>query len=121
MLVSTKKGDFVFQSVDDVIDFINKMEAQEKGEIWISGEQPYPCIAVCINGNFAAINYFQNDTGDLWLSYHPENQIEVTFKADGEDWKPDANAVITINDAFLCIREFLGSYKKPACIQWQEL
>lgn len=36
--VSTNKGDFVFQSVDDVIKFV-QAAAQEKGGIWISGEE----------------------------------------------------------------------------------
>lgn len=119
-MISTSKGDLTFQSAEDVIKFI-QAEAQENYDIWISGEQPYPCIAVCINGEYAAINYFQNDTGDMWLSYNDKNQKEVTFIADGNEWEPDADAVITLNDAFSCIREFLDTYERPACIQWQEL
>ena len=111
-IISTSKGDFTFQSTEHVI---------ENNDIWISGEQPYPCIAVCINGEYAAVNFFQNDTGDIWLSYNDKNQKEVTFIADGNEWKPDADAIITLSDAFSCIREFLETYERPVCIQWQEL
>lgn len=119
-VISTNRGDFTFQSADDVIEFI-QTSAQENKDIWISGEQPYPCMAICINGQYAAINFFQNDTGEMWLSFNEKNQEEVTFIAEGDEWKPDANAVITLSDAFSCIREFLNIYERPACIQWQEL
>ena len=119
-IVSTNRGDFTFQSADDVIKFVQEAE-QENNDIWISGEQPYPCMAVCINGEYAAVNFFQNDAGEMWLSYNDKNQKEVTFIAAGDPWEPDANAIITLSDAFLCIREFLDTYERPACIQWQEL
>ena len=57
-IVSTNKGDFTFQSPEDAIKFI-RTAAQEHNDMWISGEQPYPCIAVCINGEYAAVNFFQ--------------------------------------------------------------
>lgn len=119
-IISTNKGDFTFQSADDVIKFI-RTSAQENSDIWISGEQPYPCIAICINGEYAAVNFFQNDTGDMWLSYNDNNQKEITFIAGGDEWKPEVDVIIALNDAFSCIREFLDTYERPTCIQWQEL
>lgn len=121
-IISTNKGDFTFQSTEDAIKFIQTVtHEQENSDIWIRGEQPYPCIAVCINGEYAAVNFFQNDTGDVCLSYNDKNQKEVTFIADGSEWKPDADAIISLNDAFSCIREFLDTYERPIYIQWQEL
>lgn len=121
-IISTNKGSFTFQSAEDAIKFIQTVtHEQENSDIWISGEQPYPCIAVCINGEYAAVNFFQNDTGDVWLSYNDKNQKEVTFIADGNDWKPNADAIISLNDAISCIREFLDTYERPFYIQWQEL
>lgn len=58
IVVSTDKGNLSFQSVDDVLKFV-QTSAQENIELWISGKQPYPCISVCISGEYAAINYFQ--------------------------------------------------------------
>lgn len=39
-IISTNRGDFTFQSADDVINFI-RTEAQENNDIWISGKQQY--------------------------------------------------------------------------------
>ena len=83
-IVSTNRGDFTLQSADDVLKFI-RTSAQENNDIWISGEQPYPCIAICINGEYAAVNFFQNDAGEMWLSYNDKNQKEVTFIAAGDE------------------------------------
>ena len=118
--ISTYRGDYTFQSADDVINFI-RTAAPENNDVWISGEQPYPCIAVCINGEYAAVNFFQNDTGEMWLSYNDKNQKEVTFMAGGDEWSPDVDAIIALNDAFSCIREFLDTLERPSCIQWQKL
>lgn len=118
--ISTNKGDFIFQSADDAIRFV-RTAVQENSDIWISGEQPYPCIAVCINGEYAAVNFFQNGAGEMWLSYNENNQKEVTFIVEGNIWSPDANAIIDLNDAVSCIGEFLDTYERPNCIQWQEL
>lgn len=120
IVVSTDTGDFSFQSVDDVLRFI-QTSVQENIELWISGKQSYPCISVCINGEYAAIYYFQNDIGDMWLSYNEGNQEEVTFTVAGEEWTPDVNAIISLNSAFSCINEFCATYERPSCIQWQEL
>ena len=106
--ISTYRGDYTFQSADDVINFI-RTAVSENNDVWISGEQPYPCIAVCINGEYAAVNFFQNDTGEMWLSYNDKNQKEVTFMAGGDEWSPDVDAIIALKDAFSCIREFLDT------------
>lgn len=119
-IISTNKGDFIFQSVEDAMEFV-QTAAQKKGDLWVSGNNEYPCLAVCTNGQYAAVNFFQNDTGDVWLSYNDKNRKEVTFIADGAEWCPVADAVISLNDAFLCIREFLCTGERPSCVQWQEL
>ena len=119
-IISTNRGDFIFRSADDAIKFV-QTAPQEESDIWISGEQPYPCLSVCINGKYAAVHFFQNDEGDMWLSYNDKNQKEVTFIAGGDEWKPDVNAIISLPEVFSCIKEFLDTYERPTCIQWQEL
>lgn len=119
-IVSTNKGDFIFQSADEAIKLV-QAASQEANDIWISGEQPYPCISACINGNYAAVHFFRNDAGEMWLSYHGKKQEEVAFIAGGEEWKPDVSAIIDLNDMYSCIKEFLDTYERPTCIQWQEL
>lgn len=120
IVVSTSKGDFSFQSEYDVLKFI-QTTAQENGEIWVSGKEAYPCMAVCINGKYATVNYFQNDVGNMWLSYNEKNQEKVIFMAGGEEWGPDVHAIISIKSAFSCVREFCTTYERPSCIQWQEI
>ena len=119
-IISTNRGDFIFRSADDAIKFVQAVP-QEESDIWISGEQPYPCISVCINGKYAAVHFFPNDEGGTWLSYNDKNQKEVTFIAGGDEWKPDVNAIISLPEVFSCIKEFLDTYGRPTCIQWQEL
>ena len=119
-IISTNKGDFIFRSADDAIKFV-QAAPQEESDIWIGGGQPYPCLSVCINGKYAAVHFFQNDEGDMWLSYNDKNQKEVTFIAGGDEWKPDVNAIISLTEVFSCIKEFLDTYERPTCIQWQEL
>lgn len=122
-IVSTNSGNFTFQSTDEVIEFI-RTTAQENKDMWISGEQPYPCIAVCINGEYAAVNFFRNEADRVWVSYNDKNTKEVTFDCfvtAGSEWIAAADSVIALNDAFSCIREFLDTYERPTCIQWLEL
>ncbi len=119
-IVSTEKGDFNFYTIDDVLNFAYSA-AHENNEIWIRSEQANQYMAVCINGEYAAINYFENDTGDMWLSYNDENREKVTFIAAGEEWEPDVSAVISLKNAFTCIMEFCTALEKPYCIKWQNL
>lgn len=120
MLVSTSNGDFQFQSVQEVISFLSDFEDKTE-ELWISNVEEYPCLAIAIKNGYAAVNYFEGENGDMFLSFNDSNDKEVTFIAGGEEWTPDANAVISFDMAISCIKEFLITYKKPQCIQWQEL
>jgi len=118
--ITTNRGDFAFQSVDEAIQII-QTTVLDKDDFWVSGEEAYPSLAVFTNGQYAAVTFFQNDTGDMWLSYNEKNLDEIVFTCEGAEYCPTADAVISRNDAFLCIREFLSAYERPSCIQWQEL
>lgn len=60
--VSTYKGDYTFQSADDVIKFV-QTAAKEKDSIWVSGDAKYPCLSVCTNEPYAAINFLKVKRG----------------------------------------------------------
>lgn len=120
IFISIYQGTFEFQSVDDAMKFV-QTAAKKKDTLWVTGDELYPCLAVCTNEPYAAVNFIQADMGDIWLSYNENNQKEVVFLADGVEWCPSANAVVPLNDAILCIREFLSTHERPSCIQWQEL
>ncbi|MDE6313367.1 MAG: hypothetical protein K2M46_07055 [Lachnospiraceae bacterium] len=116
MMINTSRGSFECKTVRETLAHLQSGE-----EIWISGNEPYPCLAVVINDDFAAVHYFENEDGAMWLSFNEKNDKEVTFIAGGEQWTPEAEAVITLDKAALCIKEFGTTYQRPSCIQWQEL
>ena len=118
--ISIGKDNFEIHSVDQALQIIKNAMLDEK-EIWISGDNVYPSMAICLNGEYAAITYFQSEDGEMWLSYNENNQKLVTFLAGGEEWIPEPNAVIGINDMLSSVKEFLNSYERPTCICWQVL
>ena len=119
-IISTDKGDIAFQSKTQALEIIRELVKNEK-EIWVSGDSKNPCMAICINGEHAAITFFQDEDGGMWLSYNEDNTEAVPFTAGGEEWIPDADAVIGAEDMISCVDEFLDSYKRPECIRWQDL
>ena len=119
-LISTDKGDVSFDSVEEAVGIIRGIP-RDLSEAWISKDKPYPCLAICINGEYAAISYFPKEDGEMWLSYNAGNTKEVIFSAGGEEWKPDPYAVIDFEDAVKCVEEFLNTMEKPARIKWQQM
>jgi hypothetical protein len=119
-IISTDKGDITFQSKTQALEIIRELERNEK-EIWVSGDSKYPCMAICVNGEHAAVTFFQDEDSDMWLSYSEDNTEPVTFTAGGEEWIPDPDAVIGVDDMISCVDEFLNSYQRPECIRWQDL
>ena len=65
IFVSTTHGTFEFQSVDDAIKFV-QTAAKKKDTLWVhTGDELYPCLAVCTNEQYAAINFFKMIWGIL--------------------------------------------------------
>ncbi len=119
-LVTLNKGDFPFERISEALSIISS-KSEEKDEIWVNADTKNPCITVCTNGEFAAITYFENEDGDMWLSLNEDNQMEVVFIAGGEEWLPDPDVIISRTQAMDCVREFLETGKRPECIKWQNL
>lgn len=83
--INLGKNNIEFRSVDQALQIIKNAMLDEK-EIWIDGDNVYPSMAICLNGEYAAITYFQSEDGEMWLSYNENNQKVVTFLAGGEEW-----------------------------------
>ena len=50
--ISLEKNNIEFRSVDQALDIIKNAMSNEK-EIWISGNNVYPSMAICLNGEYA--------------------------------------------------------------------
>ena len=110
--ISLGKDNFEIHSGDQALQII-KNAMSDENEIWISGDNKYPSMAICLNGQYAAISYFQSEDGEMWLSYNENNHKVVTFLAGGEEWIPEPNAVIGIEDMLSCVKEFVDSFERP--------
>lgn len=113
MQISTENAAFSTSDPDLI-----ESTVRSSREIWISGREKYPCLALLTCGGNACVNYFGVDEGDMWMSRSESTQSAI-FLAGGEQWQSPADAVISIDEALQCVREFCGTLTRPACIKWQ--
>lgn len=120
MKLAANEGDFQYNTKEEIAKHICKSASLGMDDIWISGEEEYPCMAILINKEFACVNYFENENGDMCITFS-ENKKEVTFTAGGEEWEAPADTVISLEAAILCMEEFFDTMKRPECVKWQNL
>lgn len=113
MHISTENASFTTNDPDLI-----ESTLRSSREIWISGEDKYPCLTILTSGEKACVNYFGAEESDMWLSRSESTRSEV-FTAGGEKWESPADAVIGIDEALQCVREFCITLTRPACIKWQ--
>lgn len=124
--VATQQGDFIFRdsvmdNVQELVAFIRgRREAFPMDEFWINGEDAYPCLSLLTNGEYANVNYFLNETSNMWLSLGDLDK-EVTFLAAGVEWPAPADTVIPFETGIRCVEEFCHTLSRPTCIEWQDL
>ncbi len=124
--VATQQGDFIFQgsavdNVQELVTFIReRREAFPVDEFWISHEDAYPCLSLLTNGEYANLNYYLNETGNMWQSLGDLDK-EITFLAAGIEWPAPADTVIPFETAIGCVEEFCHTLSRPTGIEWQEL
>ena len=113
MHISTEDSDFFTDSTEQI-----ESAVRTSREIWISGREKYPCLALLTNGGNACVNYFGANEGDMWMSRSESTQSAI-FLAGGVEWEAPADAVISIDTALQCVREFCLTLTRPDCIKWQ--
>lgn len=118
MNVTTNKGDSICNSKEEIKKLMEAGKTQPD-EIWISGEDEYPCLVIMTNGEHACLHYIE-DEGDVRQSCGDSDE-EVTFLADDEEFTPPADAVVSFETAVLCMEEFYDTEECPECIEWEEL
>lgn len=123
MIVSTSKGDTICNSKEEIAEIIKCNSAFSGGdEIWIGGDDEYPCLSILVNGQYACIHYFEEEGGDMWQSYSDYDE-EVTFLegAGDREWTAPEDTIVSLEDALKCMEEFYDTMERPECIEWQEL
>lgn len=116
MNVTTQKGDTVLSSKEEIKKLMEAGKTQPD-EIWLSGEEEYPCLVIMIYGDYVYLNYFE-DEGDC-LQPCSELDEEVTFKIGDKEFMPDS--VVSFETAVACMEEFYDTGECPECIEWEEL
>ena len=116
------KGDVTCNSKKEIAEIIKcGSELPGGDDIWLGGNDEYPCMSILVNGQYACVHYFLNQDGDIWQSYSDFDR-EVTFLTDSsEEWTAPEYTIVSLEDALKCMEEFFDSKKRPECIEWQEL
>lgn len=120
MNISNCNGDFELHSWEDLEKQIKESSTYPFDDIWISGETEYPCLSILINELYTCVHYFHNNQGDMWQSIGYDNK-DIAFESNGEKLNMPADAVISLNLALKCAKQFFETYKKPTCIKWRSL
>lgn len=119
MNLGSIKGDFKYETKEEIAEHIKQSSVLPFDDIWISGEKEYPCLAILINGDYACVHYFEEE-GVIWQSYGDFSK-EMIFLAGGEEWEAPADTIVSIKSAVSCMEEFFDSMGKPKCIEWRKL
>ena len=120
MNIANCNGDFECCTWEEIEHLIRESSTNPYDDIWINGEEDYPCLAILINGNWACVHYFFNDEGDMWQSVGYGDK-DVTFVSNGDESDMPANSVISLEKAIECARQFYETHTQPSCIEWREL
>lgn len=120
MNVAKNDGDFVCQTLAELVALVMSSSQNPFDDIWISGENEYPCLAILLNGELSCVHYFLNGNGDMWQSAGDYDK-DTLFIAGSEEAEMPSDAVIGVEKAIECVEEFWLSCDRPTCIEWREL
>lgn len=121
MHIANSNGDFDLQLKQEIETMIRESAFNTCDDIWISGVDEFPALTLLVNGNYACVHYFINDTGDVWQSVGDCNQDIIFKTGDGNPEFAPIGATISLEKAIECMRLFFDNLQKPDCIQWREL
>lgn len=120
MKIAYSGGDYECFSWYELEKLMRKSALNPFDDIWISGDLEYPCLAILIHGNDACVHYFLNETGDMWQAVGHGSQ-DVAFVSNGEKSDMPANAVVSLEQAIACARQFFDDLDRPKCMEWRAL
>lgn len=120
MYIENCHGAFESHSWDLIRESILLSASNPLDDIWLNGDHDYPCLAILVNGNKTCIHYFLDSNGNMLQSIGYGN-TDVAFGTNGEKTIMPANAVISLDKAIECAKQFFDTGERPNCIEWRFL
>lgn len=120
MNIANCDGDFTCQAWEEIENLIIESSQHPFADIWLSGKTEYPCLAILVNGEYACVHYFLNDQGEMWQAVG-DGEKDVVFLSGGERSEMPADAVVSLERALECTKQFYETEERPDCIEWREL
>lgn len=123
MNIANNNGNFECDSWNEIENLIRQGSQNPFDDIWLSGNDEYPCLSILVNDKYACIHYFLNDQGDMWQSVgYGDMNIEFMSNNDYSTLAHmPANAVVSLETALECARQFYEIGNQPNSIEWREL
>ena len=91
---------------------------------WITGEEPFPALAILVRGELASVHFFPHDGHAGFQSRGTApSQHPVTFCCGSptELIQVPSESVVAFDDARLAAHEVLSSFAMPQSLRWFEL
>lgn len=115
LLVSCNSGDYSCASWIEVKNLIMQSQNDKYDDIWISGNDEYPCLSILINQKDTCIHYYLNNDGEMWQSVGnaDKNVLFVSNNDMSTLIEMSANTIVPLYKAIQCVKQF--------CIEWRKL
>lgn len=122
MIVSVDHDNIDCSNKEEFEKTIKEQLSKESAEVWISlngDTEGYPCLALLVNQDYAALNYFDDD-GSCYSSYRGEYERETVYFCD-DQYEVDISQIISKESALNVIMDFFPSGDRSEYIQWEQL
>lgn len=119
MIMTKCNGDFELRSCEEIERKIIESSKQPFDDIWFYLDAEYPCLSILVNGQYACVHYFLNND-DICQSVGYGSE-DISFECNGEKSNVPADAIISLDLAIECAKQFFETHGKPTYIEWRKL
>lgn len=119
------RGRRVISSLGELVSAFDHRDSHGSTSLWLSSvDAEYPCLAVMITGQLAALHWFPVE-GNAGHQSRCADVVtgDVRFienEHGAEMWLP-RSAAVGIELALRCVQQFVVDSERPAAISWVEL
>ena len=106
---------------NEIEQILKKCADNPLDDIWISGENEYPCLALLVNRELACIHFFASEEEHYQSVGNEESDGTTKFYAGGEMAELPNYTVVSLSLAIQCVKQFFKSHNRPSCIKWNEI